>query len=146
MNDIKLVIDDLVLLEYEKYYFELYKRRKKKPINNPWHPSVNQWMIMKRSMMNALKQAWKDFIVWFIKNQGYENVKINKCEMIFITYFKTKNRHDTDNYVPKFILDGLVEGGFLVDDDSEHLKSLTLRCGYDRNHPRTEIITNIITR
>ena len=44
-----------------------------------------------------------------------------------------------DNTVPKFILDGFSESGFIVDDDGQHLKSLTLRTGYDKNNPRTEI-------
>ena len=83
-------------------------------------------------------------MVWFVTYVGYENLKIAECNMTFITYFKTKIRHDTDNCVPKFILDGLVDGGFILDDDSKHLKSLTLQCEYDKLRPRTEIIvTNI---
>ena len=40
---------------------------------------MNQWMIMKRPMMNALKQKWKDFIKYIIeseqkkKEQKYES-------------------------------------------------------------------------
>ena len=60
--------------------------------------------------------------------------------MTFISYFKTKIRKDCDNTVPKFLLDGLAESGFIVDDDSQHLESLTLKCGYDKENPRTEII------
>ena len=41
--------------------------------------------------------------------------------------------------LPKFILDGLSESGFIIDDDSKHLTSLTLKCGVDRDNPRTEI-------
>lgn len=94
---------------------------------------------MKRPMMNALKQKWKDFIIWLIEYYGYSNLGIESCSMEFITYFKTKIRHDTDNTTPKFILDGLAESGFIVDDDSQHLKSLTLKCDYDKENPRTEI-------
>ena len=137
-----LVIDNKVLLEYEKHYFKLHPRAHKSPITQPYHPSINQWMIMKRPMMNALKQRWKDFMVWFVKYLGYENLGIQECEMKFITYFKTKIRHDPDNHTPKFILDGLAESGFIVDDDSKHLKKLTIECGYDKENPRTEIIIN----
>ena len=139
-NEIKLVIDNDVLDKYEKYYFKLHPKAHKKPIEHPYHPSINQWMIMKRPMMNALKGKWKDFIVWFIKDCGYENLHIDECEMIFITYFKTKIRHDTDNTTPKFINDGFSESGFIIDDDSKHLKSLTLKCNYDKDNPRTEIL------
>lgn len=94
---------------------------------------------MKRPMMNALKQKWKDFIVFFIENQGYSNLHIEKCEMVFTTYFKTNRRHDVDNTSPKFILDGLADSGFILDDDSKHLTSLTLKCDVDKENPRTEI-------
>lgn len=99
---------------------------------------------MKRPMMNALKQKWKNFIVWFVEHCGYTNEQIDKCEMEFTTYFKTRIRHDVDNCVPKFILDGLAESGFIIDDDSKHLTSLTLKCGYDKERPRTEIKVKII--
>lgn len=99
---------------------------------------------MKRPMMNALKQKWKDFIVWFIKNQGYANLHIEECEMKFTTYYKTNRRHDVDAGTPKFILDGFVDSGLIVDDDSKHIKSLTLECYVDKENPRTEIeIINI---
>ena len=94
---------------------------------------------MKRPMMNALKQRWKEFMIWFIEYNGYTNLHIEKCDMIFTSYFKTKIRHDVDNTTPKFALDGLAESGFIIDDDSKHLMSLTLKCGYDKENPRTEI-------
>jgi hypothetical protein len=96
-------------------------------------------MIMRRSAMNGLKQKWKDFIVWFVNEQGYANLRINKCKMRFVAYYGNNRKHDTDNSVPKFILDGFVEGGMIIDDDSSHLRSLTLECETDLEHPRTEI-------
>ena len=103
-------------------------------------------MIMKRPMMNALKQRWKDFIVWFINEQGYSNLHIEKCEMKFTTYYKTNRRHDIDNGCPKFILDGLSESGFIIDDDSKHITSLTMECYVDKDNPRTEIEIKIYER
>lgn len=128
-----------MLAEYEKFYFSIHKKATKKPIAHPYHESINKWMIMKRSMMNALKQKWKDFIVWFIDNQGYSNLHIEKCELRFKTYYATNRRHDVDNGCPKFILDGLCESGFIVDDDSRHITALTLKCFVDEENPRTEI-------
>ncbi len=89
--------------------------------------------------MNALKQSWKNFIVWYIKDSGYENLKLDDVDIIYNIYHPTKRRTDPDNYTPKFIHDGFVESGFLLDDDREHLKSLTIRCHADKNNPRTEI-------
>lgn len=89
--------------------------------------------------MNALKQKWKDFIKWFISERGYANLHIEKCEIYQTIYYQTNRRHDIDNSVPKFILDGLVEGGMIVDDDCRHITKLTLRCEVDAEHPRTEL-------
>lgn len=139
MKEIKLIIDNGILSDYEKYYFKNHPRASKKPIENPYHPSINTWMIMKRPMMNALKQKWKDFIIWFIYSQGYSNLRIESCEMKFTTYYKTNRRHDIDNGVPKFLLDGLSESGFIIDDDSKHIKKLTMQCFIDKDNPRTEI-------
>lgn len=136
----KLILDNEVLLKYEQYYFEQHPRAHKKPIPKPYHPSINEWFIKKRPELNALKQKWKDFIVWWIKDLGYEDKKLNKVKMTFTVYFPTHMRHDVDNQVPKFILDGFVEAGLIPDDDEEHLTELTLRTGYDKNNPRTEIL------
>ena len=145
MENIKLVFDDATLRRYEEEcYFVKHPKAKKRPLPHPYHESINAWMIMRRSEMNALKQKWKDFIVWFIEDQGYSNLHIERCEMTYTTYFAHHRRHDNDNTVPKFIQDGLVESGFVTDDDSECITSLTMRCGIDRDRPRTEIyITNI---
>jgi hypothetical protein len=140
ISEIKLIIDNDVLDKYHEYYFVKYPKRRKKPIEKPTHPSINKWMIMKRPMMNALKQSWKDFIVWFVEENNLINRKIEKCNMTFISYFKTRIRKDVDNTVPKFILDGLVDSGLITDDDSLHIESLTLKCGWDKERPRTEII------
>ena len=139
MNHIQLVIDEKKLLEYERYYFSIHRQAKKRPINHPYHESINAWMIMKRPMMNNLKQRWKNFIVWFIENQGYSNLHIDKCELSFTAYYPNQRRHDVDNSCPKFIIDGLVASGFVIDDDIEHITKLTLSCGVDREWPRTVV-------
>lgn len=136
---INLVIDRSVIDDYNKYYFEIHKRAVKEPISNPYHESMNQWMIMKRPMMNSLKSRWKDFIVWFVENKGYANLHIHKCELVFDTYYSTNRRHDIDNGCPKFIIDGLCASGLIDDDDSTHIVSLLMRCHVDTSNPRTEI-------
>lgn len=99
---------------------------------------------MKRPAMNALKQRWKDFIVWLANDLGIAGLKISKCEITHIVYFATNQRHDADNTVPKFILDGLVESGVIVDDNSRYITKLILQCEVDKENPRTEIIINTI--
>lgn len=89
--------------------------------------------------MNALKQKWKEFISWLVENSEYRDFHIEQCEIKFITYYGTARRHDIDNGCPKFIIDGLCENGFIIDDDSKHITSLTMQCFVDTENPRTEI-------
>lgn len=143
-KEIKMVLDQSVIEKYNTYYFKKYPRRHKAPIDKPQHPSINVWMIMQRPAMNNLKQAWKEFICWWVKELGYDNMQIDNFEATFITYMPTKRRSDPDNFSPKFINDGLVESGMLVDDDGRHMKSLTLKTDYDKDHPRTEIYIKVL--
>ena len=99
---------------------------------------------MQRPQLNALKQRWKDFGIWWIKNLGYSSLLLDKFEMTFITYMPTRRRIDPDNTIPKFILDSFTEAGMIVDDDGQHLLSLTLKTGYDKEWPRTEIIVSTV--
>ena len=99
---------------------------------------------MKRPEMNCLKQKWKDFIKWFVVEQGYSNLHIEKCEICQTIYYPTNRRHDLDNTVPKFVLDGLVESGMVIDDDSKHITKLILSCGIDKERPRTELLFTIL--
>lgn len=143
-SKIKLVIDKDVLERYEQYYFELHPKAHKKPIPHPYHESINVWMIMKRPMMNALKQKWKDFICWFVNDKGYSNLHIDRCEISQTVYYPNNRRHDPDNSVPKFLLDGFVQSGMLIDDDSKHIEKLVLKCQVDIENPRTEIEFKLI--
>jgi len=141
---ITMTIDNEVIDKYAEYYFSIHTRAKNKPIKNPYHESINQWMVMKRAMMNALKQKWKDFIKWFVEEQGYSNLHIEKCEISQKIYYPNHRRHDVDNSTPKFILDGLVESGMIVDDDSLHVTKLILECDVDTDNPRTELLITLM--
>lgn len=140
MRSILLVIDNQTLDEYNTYYFKLYPKRKVKPIQKPIPPSLNQWMIMKRPQMNALKQKWKDFIIWLIKYKyNSENLNIQKARVTYTYYFPTRARHDADNYNGKFVNDGITESKLWVDDDFSHISTI-IEGKYDKNNPRTEIL------
>lgn len=143
-NGILLILDNSVLEKYNTYYFKLHPKAKKIPIEKPQHPSINQWCILPRIQMNALKQKWKDFGCWWIRDLGLQDLMLDDFEMVFTTYFNTKRRHDVDNLSPKFLLDAFTESGFIVDDDEKHLHSLTLKTGYDKENPRTEIFIKIL--
>lgn len=134
-----IVIDNNSLKEYEEYYFKTYPKRRKFPFKNPIHPSINVWCRMRRPQMNLTKQRWGEFIIWLVNKHGYSNLKISSCEIFFDIYFDTKRRHDSDNYVPKFINDGLIESGMIIDDDFNHIEKMTITGGYDKENPRMVI-------
>lgn len=138
-NYIKLILDNDVLDKYNKYYFLEHPKAKKNPIDKPYHPSINTWCILPRIQMNALKQKWKDFVCFWMKLENLDNKNLDSFDITITVFFNTKRRHDTDNQVPKFILDGFTESGFIIDDDENHLHSLTLKTDYDKENPRTEI-------
>ena len=144
MKTYSLILDVDVLEKYTKTYFTKHPRAKKKPITEPWHPSINQWCILPRIQMNALKQKWKDFIIWWIKDLGYGNLKLDKYSLEVTIYKPSKRRADPDNYTQKFVNDGLTEAGFIVDDDGEHCRSLILKTRYDKEHPRTEYLFTVL--
>ena len=146
MTELNLVLDQKVLDEYNTYYFTKYPRRSKAPIEHPYHESINKWFVMQRPQMNALKQRWKEFCIWWIGKLGLSGKNLDQFEMTFTTYMPTKRRIDPDNTVPKMILDGLVESGFIIDDDGRHLRSLTLKTDYDKERPRTKINIKILDK
>jgi Holliday junction resolvase RusA-like endonuclease len=137
--EIKITIDNEVLLKYSKYYFEKYPRRKKFPILKPIPPSLNQWMVMRRFQMNHQKQTWKEFGEWLVDYNGLRDKKIEKCKIEVEYFFDSKRRHDSDNYTPKNLFDSFTVSGLLADDDFNHVESLTIKGNYSKENPRTEI-------
>lgn len=134
-----IVVDKGIIEKYNKYYFNKYPKRKKVPITKPIPPSLNTWMVMRRFQMNHLKQVWKEFGVWLVNFYGYKDLNIEKCKIEIEYFFDSKRRHDSDNYTPKNLFDSFTSSGFLVDDDFNHVESLTIRGNYSKENPRTEI-------
>ena len=139
-KQLTLIFDNAKLKEYLEQYFIKYPKRKVAPIDDPLHPSINKWFIMKRPQMNDFKQKWKDFTCWVVEQYGYQDMKIDKCSITYKYYFPTKRKQDVDNRTPKFLNDGLVESGLLVGDDYNHVNPIVLWGGYDKDNSRMEVI------
>lgn len=140
MKTIRIVLDDESVVHYNMYYLLKHPRAKKKPIQSPIHPSLNSWMILKRPVMNSLKQRYKDYIVFMAEECGLSGMHIDHCEITLQYYFPTNRRHDCDNYTPKFYLDGLTAADVIADDDFTHVTSLHTYGHIDRENPRVEMI------
>lgn len=136
----KLVMDQQLIDEYNKYYFKTHPRARKLAIEKPRHPSINVWAILPRKQMNILKQKWKDFGIWWMKKLGYDGLMLDKVKVDIIVYMPSRRRADIDNNCcEKFLWDAFTEAGFWVDDDYLHVTEITSRMGYDKENPRTEI-------
>ena len=139
-EEIKIIINKEILAKYYEYYFNKYPKRKKANITSPIPPSLNEWMVMPRFKMNARKQAWKEFGAWTVKYYNLENRKLDKCKIVIEYFFPTKHRHDADNFTPKNLFDSFTVSGLLIDDDFDHVESLTIKGNYSKEDPRTEIV------
>ncbi len=64
---------------------------------------------------------------------------IERAEVRLTYFFRDKRRRDPDNYVGKFILDGLRKAGIIAEDNAEVLKLPQPVFRVDRANPRTEI-------
>lgn len=141
-------INNEIIDEYAKYYFQKYPGRKKHPLAKtsksnvkPCIPSLNEINASIRMVQNDWKQRWKEFIVYLVEKQGYQGLKLKNVKIIVDFYFWDNKKRDIgDNYNLKFINDGLVSSGFLEDDSCVVLQQVTYRYrGVDKNNPRVII-------
>lgn len=100
------------------------------PSDNKYKGRTNIWQYWED------KKDWEKLV--FCHCRPRPDKPIPHATVTLKYFFKTRVRHDPDNYSGKFILDGLVRCGILIDDSFDHV-NLVLRGGYDKNNPRTEI-------
>lgn len=92
-------------------------------------PNLNKYRNMYFHQLNTEKKAWQKLVASAVISQNIKPVK--RIKQTYEFYFKTQCRHDPDNYAAcaKFLNDGLVHAGILVDDDFDHIESLTIKQG-----------------
>ena len=107
-----------------------------KIIINAIPPSLNKFAGRKNYWeYRKVKEQWKELVYYTCKQQKYETM--NNAIVTVTYYFPTRARHDPDNNI-KFLMDGLVAAGVILDDSFDCIE-LRLRGGYDKVNPRTEI-------
>lgn len=79
-------------------------------------PSLNKWTKMHWAKSRGIKKRWEAMIAVLAKQA--KAPKFSKANINITYYFTTNHRRDKDNYTPKFIMDGLVKAGVLVDDNT----------------------------
>ena len=101
-------------------------------------PSLNKYAGRENVWAyRADKKQWEALCAAYCRPKPSEPIK--KCVVRITYFFRTKQRHDPDNYSGKFILDGLREAG-IIEDDSFSNVELHLCGSYDKENPRTEIM------
>jgi len=76
-----------------------------------------------------------------IEESGVESGPWEKSSVKAVFYHAQKRRRDQWNYAAmlKGYVDGVVDAGLLVDDDSEHLTTLPVEFRLDQKCPRVEL-------
>lgn len=96
-----------------------------------------------RIVQNQYKQAWADFVIWASKQYKFDNWDLEHARITVSWFWRDSRRRDIDNaaFCLKFILDGLVKAGTIVDDKFGMIE-IVLDCNHniDKNNPRTEFL------
>jgi Holliday junction resolvase RusA-like endonuclease len=99
-------------------------------------PSLNKYAGRENVWeYRAEKTRWKGICAAYCRPRPKQPPEYARVTLTF--FFDSRRRHDADNY-QKFILDGLVAAGVIMDDDFAHVQVLC-KGGYDKKNPRTEI-------
>jgi len=85
------------------------------------------------------KKEWTDMIAIYCKQQ--QILKFIQSVKIHITYYEQNKRRDVDNIYSssKYILDGLVQAGILIDDSPKYVCDIKNQIEYDKVNPRVQI-------
>ena len=100
------------------------------PSMNKYKGRTNMWEYHKD------KAKWEEMIGFICRPRPSAPIKQSVLTLTY--YFKTKIRHDPNNYDGQFITDGLVKAKIIVDDSFDNIE-LVLRGRHDKDNPRTEI-------
>lgn len=100
------------------------------PSSNKFNGRKNVWEYRNE------KKRWEQLIR--LKCRPKPDKPFEKAVVKLTYFFRTRTRHDPDNYSGKFILDGLVRAGILKDDSFGNI-TLELAGSVDKECPRTEI-------
>jgi len=99
-------------------------------------PAINEWKSWHWTKYSREKARWSDAVLLLCRPLVPVEVG-RQCAVEVEIRFADRRRHDPDNYTPKFLLDPLVAGGKLPDDDSRVIALLSLRCTPGSGAPGT---------
>ena len=90
--------------------------------------SLNNFFPMHYIQKNNVKQAYHATVKEWVKTlPKYKTIQPN-----YKLFFNNKRKKDLDNYtfpMHKFLMDALVKGGVIVDDDYDYVTKITTKFG-----------------
>ncbi|SDX45755.1 Holliday junction resolvase RusA (prophage-encoded endonuclease) [Marininema mesophilum] len=101
-------------------------------------PSLNQMRNTHHFQWNRLKKEWAQTI-FLVAARNKPATPLDQAIVTLTYHFRDRRRRDPDNYSGKFILDPLVELGFLVDDSFDHIELRHRQGKVDSKNPRVVI-------
>ncbi|MBP2652601.1 MAG: hypothetical protein H6Q73_170 [Firmicutes bacterium] len=84
-------------------------------------PSLNRWARKHWRSQSEIKKRWEQEVWAAAVNARVKGLNLLKAKVHIVYEFKTNARRDKDNYTPKFIMDGLVKSGVIVDDNDSNI-------------------------
>lgn len=105
-------------------------------------PNLNQHRRMTHWQLRKVKQEWEEVVQWVVKTCPCPAFPLDKSVITYRFYFKDRRERDITNLYGcvKFLEDGLVKAGVIVDDSMNHTYPLVIPGGIDRKRPRVEIV------
>ena len=101
-------------------------------------PSLNVWKCWHWSEQASYKRQLTDAVTWLVRAKRLPMFKRATVQIIY--YHSTNRRRDpADNWAPKFLMDALVQGGILVDDNGDLVKVPPVGMEFDPERSRTEV-------
>ena len=106
------------------------------PLSNGQH---GHWSTRQKKLQNA------QTMVWASAKYARLTPVADRARLTITLVFPNRRRRDTDNLYArvKGCVDGLVRGGWIVDDDTEHL-DLQVQAVVEHGHTRTELLLESI--
>lgn len=109
-------------------------------------PSANDFMgtgntKQKNYVYQRIKKEWCELVFYTSRQMGWKkDFEPYKKASVEIKYFFPDNvKRDPDNYAGKFINDGLVTAGIIINDTFENIDLRIRLGGYNCKPERTEI-------
>ncbi len=103
----------------------------------PPRTAINKNLVLHRGEgYRKARNWWYELIRRALKE--YAGPRIDPA-LVYIVYYVPR-KCDVDNFIEKFVLDGLMyAGGIAIDDNLEHVPILVREIKLDPENPRTEI-------